>query len=61
MKPMENSTQNTYLVDGVSAIALRNGVARLQFLRLGLDGKPVNSHEVHIPLPALKSVSDALR
>ncbi len=58
---MENSTQSTYLVDGVSAIAIHNGVARLQFMRLGFDGKPVNSHEVHIPIPALKSVLDALR
>ncbi|MBP7779913.1 MAG: hypothetical protein KA045_00040 [Burkholderiaceae bacterium] len=57
---MDNS-RDTYLVDGVSAIAIHNGVARLQFMRLGLDGKPVNSHEVHIPMPALKSVLDALR
>ena len=57
---MDNS-RDTYLVDGVSAIAIHNGVARLQFMRLGLDGKPVNSHEVHIPMPALKSVLDARR
>lgn len=58
---MSDNTQPSYLVDGVSAIAIHNGVARLQFMRLGFDGKSVNSHEVHIPLPALKSVLDALK
>ena len=54
-------TQPTLLVDGVSNIAIHNGVARVQFMRLGLDRKPSNSHEVLIPLPALKSVIEALR
>jgi hypothetical protein len=54
-------TQPTFLVDGVSAIAIHNGVARVQFMKLGFDGKPANSHEVLIPLPAVKSVIDALR
>ena len=31
-------TQPTLLVDGVSSIAIHNGVARVQFMRLGLDG-----------------------
>lgn len=54
-------TQPTLLVDGVSAIAIHNGVARVQFMRLGLDGNPTNSHEVLIPLGAVKSVVDALQ
>ena len=53
--------QVTYLVDGVSAIAIHNGVVRLQMMRLGLDGKPVHSHEMHVPLPAMKSIMEALR
>jgi len=53
--------QPTFLVDGVSAIAIHNGVARLQFMRLGVDGKPVNSHEMHVPLAAVKPMLDALR
>lgn len=54
-------TQPTLLVDGVSAIAIHNGVARVQFMRLGLDGNPTNSHEVLIPLGAVKSVVEALQ
>jgi hypothetical protein len=54
-------TQPTLLVDGVSAIAIHNGVARVQFMRLGLDGQPTNSHEVLIPVTAVKSVVDALQ
>jgi hypothetical protein len=54
-------TQPTLLVDGVSAIAIHNGVARVQFMRLGLDGQPANSHEVLIPIGAVKSVVDALQ
>lgn len=53
--------QPTFLVDGVNAIAIHNGVARVQFMRLGVDGKPVNSHEMQLPLAAVKSLLDALR
>jgi len=50
----------SFLVDGISAVAIHNGVARLQFMRLGLDGKPENSHVVCIPTNSIKSVIDAL-
>ena len=54
-------TLPTLLIDGVSAIAIHNGVARITLMRLGVDGKPVNSHELHVPLPAMKSLMEALR
>ena len=54
-------TQPTLLVDGVSAIAIHNGVARVQFMRIGLDGKPINSHEIMIPIPAVASVIEAFQ
>ncbi len=53
--------QPTLLVDGVGAIAIHNGVARVQFMRLGLDGKQTNSHEVLIPLSVVTSVLEALK
>ena len=55
------STPPTFLVDGVSAMANHNGVARIQFMRLGIDGKPVPTVEIQIPVPSVKSLLDALR
>jgi hypothetical protein len=55
------STQNTFLADGVSAVAIHNGVARVQFIRLGIDGKATDSHVLLLPLPAIKAVMDAMR
>jgi len=54
-------TLPTILVDGVSSIAIHNGVARITLMRLGPDGKAINSHEMHVPLPAMKSFMEALR
>ena len=51
----------THLVDGVSAIAIHNGVVRIQFMRLGIDGKPSTSVELHIPMASMKSVAEAIR
>jgi len=53
--------QLTILVDGVSSIAIHNGVARVQFMRLGLDGQPTDSHEVLIPMGAVPSIIEALQ
>ena len=55
------TTSDTYLVDGVSAIAIHNGVARIQFMRLSIDGKPVPTVEIQVPVLSVKSVIDALR
>ena len=51
----------TVLVDGVNALAVHNGVVRVQLMRLGVDGKPQPSVELHLPLSAVKSIMDALR
>ena len=53
-------TQPILLVDGVSSIAIHNGVARVQFMRLDLDGRPTDSHEVLIPMGAVQSIIEAL-
>lgn len=49
----------TYLVDGVSAIAIHNGVARIQFMRLGVDGKPETSVELAVPVTQVRSIIEA--
>jgi hypothetical protein len=54
-------TPSSFLVDGVSALAIHNGVARIQFMRLGIDGKPVPSVEIQVPVAAVKSMLDALK
>ena len=48
-----------FLVDGVSAVAIHNGVARIQFMRLGVDGKPEPAVELAVPVPQVKSIIDA--
>jgi hypothetical protein len=53
--------ENTYLVDGISTIAIHNGVVRVQFMRLGMDGKPKPTIELQLPTTSLKSVLEALR
>lgn len=46
----------SYLVDGVSALAIHNGVARIQFMKLGRDGQPEPSIELCVPVVQLKSL-----
>ena len=58
---MQEDKTPTFLVDGVSSIAIHNGVARLQFMRLDFEGSAVPSHEVWVPVPAMKSILEALR
>lgn len=53
--------EQCFLVDGIKTIAIHNGVVRIQFMRLGMDGKPVNSVELHVPVVSMKSVAEALR
>jgi hypothetical protein len=48
-----------FLVDGVNAIAIHNGVARIQFMRLNLEGKPETMVELAVPVPQVKSIVEA--
>lgn len=52
---------NTFLVDGISTIAIHNGVVRIQFMRIGMNGGPVPSVELHVPVTTMKSVVDAFK
>ncbi|MBL8349999.1 MAG: hypothetical protein JNL87_06755 [Burkholderiaceae bacterium] len=51
----------TVLADGVNALAVHNGVVRVQLMRLGVDGKPQPCAELHLPLSAVASIIEALR
>jgi hypothetical protein len=51
----------TCLVDGVSAIAVHNGVARIQFMRLNIEGKPEPNVELAVPVTQLKSIIEAFQ
>lgn len=50
-----------YLIDGISSIAIHNGVARIQFMCLGLDGEPMPKVQLHVPVNSIKMVIKALR
>ena len=52
---------STFLVDGVSAIAVHNGVARIQFMRLSVEGKPEPSFELAVPVPQVRSIMEAFQ
>lgn len=53
--------ETVFLIDGVNSIAIHNGVVRIQFMRLSMEGKPEPSLQLHIPVTAMKSVADALK
>ncbi len=54
----ENITQ--FLVDGIQTISIHNGVARIQFMRLDVNGKPSSVVELDIPMNQVEAVSQAL-
>jgi signal transduction histidine kinase len=56
---MQNET--AFLVDGIHAIAIHNGVVRLQFMRLAMNGTPSPSVELHVPVTSMRSVVEALK
>jgi len=53
------TTGPTFLVDGVSALGVHNGVARVQFMKLNVDGKPETALELAVPVPQLKAIVEA--
>ncbi|SDY70581.1 hypothetical protein [Nitrosomonas sp. Nm33] len=53
--------EKAFLIDGINTIAIHNGVVRIQFMRLGMDGKPEPNVQLHVPIIAMKSVVEAFR
>ena len=55
-RPPQNPT---FLVDGVSAIAVHNGVARIQFMRLNVEGNAEPAFELAVPAPQTRAILEA--
>ncbi|OGA74822.1 MAG: hypothetical protein A3G81_16865 [Betaproteobacteria bacterium RIFCSPLOWO2_12_FULL_65_14] len=48
------------IVDGIQTVGVHNGVARVKFIRLGADGKPVPAVELLIPVAQLNAIVQGL-
>ena len=51
---------NAVVVDGIQTVGVHNGVARIQFMRLGADGNPVPVMEMLIPINQVAAISHGL-
>lgn len=47
-------------VDGIASLGVHNGVTRIQFFKLGGDGKAVPALELLLPVTQLRGVVDGL-
>ena len=50
----------SFLVDGINSIAIHNGVIRLQFMCLSMDGEPLPAVQLNIPINSINMILDAL-
>jgi hypothetical protein len=57
---MDSNKTEVVFVDGIQALGVHNGVARLLMMRLSSDGKPIPALEVLIPATAIRSVMEGL-
>lgn len=53
---MSSNTTEVVFVDGIQAVGVHNGVARVMMMRLGSDGKPLPALELLMPIAIMKSV-----
>jgi hypothetical protein len=51
---------DSILVDAIQTAGVHNGVARVRFMRLGADGKPVPVVELLIPVTQLGAIVQGL-
>ena len=49
-----------FTVDGIESAGVHNGLARVLFMRLGSDGKPLPAVELNIPVNLIKSISQGI-
>ena len=47
-------------VDGIQTAGVHNGIARIQFMRLGADGKPIPVLELLVPVSQLAAIAQGL-
>jgi hypothetical protein len=57
---MEQQSIPSYIIDGIRAIGIHNGVLRVEFIRLDVDGIARPVVELAIPMTQVKPVSAAL-
>ena len=48
------------VVDGIQTVGVHNGIARVQFMRLGADGKPAPAVELLSPVIQVSAISQGL-
>ena len=51
---------NVVVVDGIQTVGVHNGIARVQFIRLGADGRPVPAVELLIPVNQASAIVQGL-
>ena len=49
------------LADGVNSVAVHNGVARIEFMTIGVDGKAKTCLELQVPMMQIKQVAEAFK
>lgn len=49
-----------FIVDGIQSLGVHNGVARVQFFRLTVDGKSVPVVELQIPVSQAAQIAKGL-
>lgn len=54
------SPESSFMVDGIQSVAIHNGVARIVFMRLDTNGKPLPSVELNVPMNQMPSITQAL-
>jgi hypothetical protein len=57
---MTDNHTPAFLIDGISSIAVNNGVARIMFMRLDINGKPMPELELHIPMNQIVATAQSL-
>lgn len=51
----------SYLIDGVQALAMHNGVARVMFMKMNMSGQPAPEVQLMIPLDQLQGIIEGLQ
>ncbi len=54
------SAADSFMVDGIQSVAIHNGVARIVFMRLDTNGKPIPSVEINVPMNQMPTITQAL-
>lgn len=57
---MSSEDSNVVIVDGIQTVGVHNGIARVQFMRLGADGKPTPAVELLIPVNQVNAIVQGL-